>query len=80
MPIASCFLALEPLRIAAAASRICCSSIFSSAQSFEMIRGGQFGPSVRVHYELGYVTAVCAAMIGLGLGLCRRVHRHLVIE
>jgi len=48
--------------------------------AFEMIRGGQFGPSVRVHYDLGYVTAVCTALIGLGLVLCRRVHRHLVIE
>jgi capsular polysaccharide transport system permease protein len=48
--------------------------------AFEMIRGGQFGPAVRVHYELGYTTAVCVGLIALGLVLSRRVHRHLVIE
>lgn len=47
---------------------------------FEMIRGGQFGPAVKVYYDLPYTTAVCAGMIALGLILCRRVHRHLVIE
>ena len=48
--------------------------------AFEMIRGGQFGPSVRVHYDLGYVTAVCTVLISAGLLMCRRVHRHLVVE
>lgn len=48
--------------------------------AFEMIRGGQFGPSVRVHYDLAYVSAVCSGLILMGLLLCRRVHRHLVVE
>lgn len=48
--------------------------------AFEMIRGGQFGPGVRVHYDLPYTLAVCLALLTLGLILCRRVHRHLVIE
>jgi capsular polysaccharide transport system permease protein len=47
---------------------------------FELIRGGQFGPSVQVYYNLPYTTAFCAGLITLGLILCRRVHRHLVIE
>lgn len=48
--------------------------------AFEMIRSGQFGPSVRVHYEVSYITAVCAVLISLGLMMCRGVHRHLVVE
>ncbi|MES2884495.1 MAG: ABC transporter permease [Pseudomonadota bacterium] len=48
--------------------------------AFEMIRGGQFGPSVRVHYDLAYTSWFCAIQFALGLILCRRVHRHLVIE
>jgi capsular polysaccharide transport system permease protein len=51
-----------------------------TVNAFEMIRGGQFGPSVRVHYEIGYTTAVSVALILLGLILCRQVHRHLVAE
>jgi capsular polysaccharide transport system permease protein len=48
--------------------------------AYELIRGGQFGPGVRVHYWLAYETFVCAALFGLGLLLCRNVHKHLVIE
>jgi capsular polysaccharide transport system permease protein len=51
-----------------------------TVDAFEMIRGGQFGPSVRVHYDAVYTTWICAAQIAVGLVLCRRVHRHLVVE
>lgn len=47
---------------------------------FEMIRGGQFGAAVRTHYDPVYLTAVCGGLLLLGLLLCRRVHRYLVIE
>ncbi len=48
--------------------------------AFEMIRGGQFGSSVRVHYSIVYETFVCLSLISIGMMMCRRVHRHLVIE
>ena len=51
-----------------------------TVNAFEMIRAGQFGPSVAVHYNIPYVTFVCFAMIALGLILSRNVHRHLVFE
>ena len=51
-----------------------------TVHAFEMIRGGQFGASVRVHYDVAYLSMACAALIGIGLALCRRVHHYLVIE
>lgn len=48
--------------------------------AYELIRGGQFGPSVRVYYDIPWVTFECLALLALGLLLCRNVHRHLVIE
>lgn len=51
-----------------------------TVSAFEMIRGGQFGSAVRVHYDLAYLSLCCAGMILLGFVLCRNVHRHLVIE
>lgn len=51
-----------------------------TVNAFELIRAGQFGPSVRVHYDLVYESFACAVLIALGLILCRKVHRHLIIE
>ncbi|MDB5972039.1 MAG: capsule biosynthesis protein [Hydrocarboniphaga sp.] len=51
-----------------------------TVNAFELIRAGQLGPSVRTHYWLEYETFVCAAMIAVGLMLCRNVHRHLIVE
>lgn len=51
-----------------------------TVNAFEMIRGGQFGPSVRVHYDIVYTSWVSAALIALGLILSRRVHRYLIAE
>lgn len=51
-----------------------------TVNAFELIRGGQFGSGIRVHYDLVYETFVCAALLAAGLILTRNVHRHLVIE
>jgi capsular polysaccharide transport system permease protein len=51
-----------------------------TVSAFELIRGGQFGNDVQVHYDLAIASASCAVLIGLGLILCRNVHRHLIIE
>lgn len=51
-----------------------------TVNAYELIRSGQFGSSVRVHYDLGYVSFVCALLIAIGLILSRNVHKHLVVE
>ncbi len=51
-----------------------------SVNAYELVRAGQFGPDVRVHYSLPYVTFVCVGMVTVGLMLCRRVRQHIVIE
>jgi capsular polysaccharide transport system permease protein len=53
--------------------------LMPSIDAYEMIRAGQFGPAVEVHYDLAYTTFACSALIAVGLMLCRRVHQHLVI-
>lgn len=53
---------------------------FPTVNAYEMIRGGQFGPGVRVHYDLWLVSWTCFGMFAFGLLLCRNVHKHLVIE
>jgi len=54
--------------------------LIPTVQAFEMIRGGQFGPGVRVHYDFAYEALVCCALLALGIVMTRRVHRHMVIE
>lgn len=51
-----------------------------TVDAYELLRGGQFGPSVRVHYDLPYLIFSCSTLLAIGLTLCRRVHRYLVIE
>jgi capsular polysaccharide transport system permease protein len=51
-----------------------------TVNAFEMIRGGQFGPSVHVYYDSVYTAWVCAALLALGLLLSRRIHRYLIAE
>jgi capsular polysaccharide transport system permease protein len=51
-----------------------------SVNSYELIRSGQFGPGVRVHYDLPYEVFACASLILIGLALSRSIHKHLVIE
>lgn len=53
--------------------------LIPSVNSYEMIRGGQFGASVRVHFDIPYTTFICCALIAVGLMMCRRVHKHLSI-
>jgi capsular polysaccharide transport system permease protein len=50
-----------------------------SANAYEMIRAGQFGPGLEVHYSIPYTTLCCSSMILVGLIMCRQVHKHLVI-
>jgi capsular polysaccharide transport system permease protein len=51
-----------------------------TVNAYELIRGGQFGPGVRIHYDLALANASCFGLLALGLLLCRKVHKHLVIE
>jgi capsular polysaccharide transport system permease protein len=51
-----------------------------SVNAYEILRSGQFGPGVRVHYDLQYESFVCFGMILLGLILCRRVPHYIAIE
>ena len=53
---------------------------FPTVNAYEMLRGGQFGPGVPVHYDLPLVTATCFSMLAVGLLLTRNVHKHLVID
>lgn len=53
--------------------------LMPSVDAYEMIRAGQFGPGVHVHYSIAYTTFACSALIAIGLMMCRQVHKHLVI-
>jgi len=46
----------------------------------EMMRFGLFGHAMTPYYEYGYTLKVSAVLILLGLALCRRVRRNLVVE
>jgi capsular polysaccharide transport system permease protein len=76
LPVCGAFFMVDwlPYRLQRAAVYI------PSVNAFEIIRSGQFGPSVRVHYDIPYETFICVALVALGILLCRNVHRHLVIE
>jgi capsular polysaccharide transport system permease protein len=47
---------------------------------YEMIRGGLFGPIVRVYYDVPWLTLTLAVMTLIGLLGLRDVRRHLVNE
>ena len=51
-----------------------------SVHNIEMIRGGQFGPLAKVHYDLFYDSWVTGLMLLVGLSLTLRVRRHLVVQ
>lgn len=46
----------------------------------EMMRYGLFGPSIDPHYDFLYPLAFSIPCMALGLLLCRRIRRHLVVE
>jgi len=51
-----------------------------TVDAYELLRSGQFGPSVRTHYDLEYLTFACLVLLAVGIMLCRRVHRFLIVE
>ena len=51
-----------------------------SVNNLEMIRGGQFGHSVRPHFNIPYDLSATALMILLGLFLTLGIRRHIVIQ
>lgn len=51
-----------------------------SVHAFELIRAGQFGPSVRVHYDIAYSVFISLALIAIGLILTRVVRRYIEVE
>ena len=54
--------------------------VMPSVHAYEMIRGGQYGADVHVHYDILYVTLVCTALIGLGLVLTRIARKYVQVE
>lgn len=46
----------------------------------EMMRYGIFGPSVDAQFSYTYTVAVSLPLMALGLAMCRRVRRDLVVE
>lgn len=51
-----------------------------SVNAYEILRAGQFGGGVRVHYDLYYTLFVCLLLITIGLVLTRSVRRHVEVE
>jgi capsular polysaccharide transport system permease protein len=51
-----------------------------SVHAFELIRAGQFGPSVRTHYDIVYVSWTCALLILIGLSLTLRSRRYIIVQ
>lgn len=51
-----------------------------TVQAFEMVREGQFAGSVNAHYDVAYASLFNAALLAVGILMCRNVHRHLVVE
>ncbi|SFG19741.1 capsular polysaccharide transport system permease protein [Novosphingobium sp. CF614] len=46
----------------------------------EMMRGGIWGTKLEVHYDVWYPLGVSIVIAAVGLALCRRVRRGLVVE
>ncbi len=53
---------------------------FPSVHALEMIRGGQFGPSVHPHYDFVYTTWCNAVMILIGVSLVLRSRKHILVQ
>lgn len=51
-----------------------------SVHAFEMIRGGQYGAEVTIHYDIAYVSFSCAIIIVIGLAMTRRVRKYIQVE
>ena len=51
-----------------------------SVHALEIIRQGQFGSVVHVHYDLVYLTWSCAVMILIGLSLVLRSRKHILVQ
>ena len=46
----------------------------------EIIRKGQFGTAVHAHYDLTFLTYICAVMILVGLSLTLRSRKHILVQ
>lgn len=51
-----------------------------SVHALELIRKGQFGTSVRAHYDLFYLTWICALMLLIGFSLVLRSRKHIIVQ
>jgi capsular polysaccharide transport system permease protein len=51
-----------------------------SVNNIEMIRGGQFGDSVHVYYNLFYDTWISGLLLLIGLSMTLRVRRHILVQ
>jgi capsular polysaccharide transport system permease protein len=50
-----------------------------SVNAFEMIRGGWFGPEIRPHYDVTYLTWTCLLQLLLGLYVVRRARAYILV-
>ncbi len=55
-------------------------SVMPALQCYEMIRGGLFGPIIRVHYDIPQLTLTLAAITLFGLLGLRDVREHLISD
>ena len=55
-------------------------TVMPALPCYEMIRGGIFGPVIRVYYDIPQLTFILAAITLFGLLGLRDVRRHLINE
>ena len=58
----------------------CSADLHAGSPCYEMIRGGIFGPVIRVYYDIPQLTLILAAISLFGLLGLRDVRRHLINE
>lgn len=51
-----------------------------SVHAIEMLREGQFGRQIHAHYDVVYVSWVCALLILVGLSLSLRSRKYIVVQ
>ncbi len=54
--------------------------LLPSVHGFELIRAGQFGPALHMHYDIPYVTYTCLFLILIGLILSVNVRKYIEME
>lgn len=77
LPVSGCFFLADWLPPAARDAAL---TLLPSLHCYEMIRGGLFGQSIQVHYDVPYLSFVLAVLTLFGLRLIHTVRPHLRFE